>query len=138
MENPKPPTPEEFAAAVRSFIGTIQQHPPAFSAMKVGGRRAYDLARRGKPVELAARPVRVDAIKIDSYQWPLATLSVDCGRGFYVRALARDLGNKLAVGGFLTALRRTAVGNYIVDDGIMIDQLTAEAIEANIRVFSDV
>jgi tRNA pseudouridine55 synthase len=130
--DPQPPSRQQFVEAADSFIGTIQQRPPAYSALKIGGRRAYDLARSGQTVELAPRAVRVDAIRIDSYQWPTATLSVDCGRGFYVRALARDLGEKLGVGGYLTALRRTAIGPYRDQDAMALDQATLDSITARI------
>jgi tRNA pseudouridine55 synthase len=81
------------------FVGAIQQRPPAFSAMKVGGRRAYDLARKGHDVELAPRTVHVYDIELQSYEWPLLSLRIDCGRGTYIRAIARDIGAALGVGG---------------------------------------
>ena len=132
MNDPRPPSREQLAEAAASFVGTIMQRPPAFSALKIGGRRAYDLARRGQAVEMAARPVRVDAIAIESYEWPEAVIDVDCGRGFYVRALARDLGEKVGVGGYLTALRRTAIGPYRVGGAILFEQLTSESIAARL------
>jgi len=120
------PSPDQVAQAVNQFIGTIQQKPPAFSAMKIGGRRAYDLARKGKPVELAARPVRVDRIEILSYHWPDLRLAIDCGRGTYIRSIARDLGHALAVGGYLSALRRTRVGPFIAAEAIPLNRVLAE------------
>src|SRR5690606_10988024 len=99
-EEPGPvpaPLPDRarVAAALAGFVGTIRQRPPAFSAMKVAGRRAYDLARRGQAVELEARPVQVYAADLVDYAWPLATVRIDCGRGTYIRAIARDLGEAL-------------------------------------------
>ena len=108
----RPPSARTVAAAVREFVGDILQRPPAFSAMKVDGRRAYDLARRGPAVELEPRPVRVYGIEILSYDWPLLRLRIDCGRGTYIRSIARDLGEALGVGGYLTQLRRTRVGDF--------------------------
>ena len=118
-------TREQLEALLPRFVGAIQQRPPAFSAMKVGGRRAYDLARKGHDVELAPRTVHLYSIELLSYAWPLASLRIDCGRGTYVRALARDLGAALGVGGYLTALRRTAIGPYRAQDAVSLDELAA-------------
>jgi tRNA pseudouridine55 synthase len=95
-----------------SFTGEILQRPPAFSAMKVGGRRAYKLARAGEAVEIAARPVRIHSIDVIAYDWPLLTLAIHCGKGTYIRSIARDLGGALATGGYCAFLRRTAVGPF--------------------------
>src|SRR5271154_1026049 len=119
------PASEAIHAAVARYIGTIPQRPPAFSAMKIGGRRAYDLARRGKPVELAPRPVRIDSIQIISYDWPYLKLTIDCGRGTYIRAIARDLGADLGVGGYLVELRRTRIGPYTADQAVTLATLTS-------------
>src|SRR5438105_6489849 len=99
-----PPSRQHIELAIQTFVGAIQQRPPAFSAMKVGGRRAYDLARRGHDVELEPRLVRVYAIERLGYEWPQLSLRIDCGRGTYIRSIARDLGQALGVGGgYLTA-----------------------------------
>src|SRR6478752_3901265 len=100
-------TRAEVEAALPAFVGEITQVPPVYSAMKVEGRRAYDLARKGHEVELKGRVVRVDGIEILEFAWPLLRLRIDCGRGTYIRAIARDLGKRLNVGGYLTQLRRT-------------------------------
>lgn len=107
-------SPDEAALrdALPCFVGRIEQVPPAFSAVHVRGRRAYKMARRGEKVELSARTVRVDAIELLRFAWPLATLRITCGRGTYIRSIARDLGRNLGTGGHLAALRRTAVGPY--------------------------
>jgi tRNA pseudouridine55 synthase len=117
------PTTDQIDAALRGFVGEIMQRPPAFSAMKVGGRRAYDLARKGHAVELEPRIVRVYAIERLAYQWPLLSLRIDCGRGTYIRSIARDLGEALVVGGYLTALRRTRVGRFDVASAWSVEQL---------------
>ena len=108
------PPPERAAveAILPQFVGTLQQVPPAHSAIKVGGRRSYDLARAGAAVELSPRTVRVDRLELMDYRPPDAVLSMTVGRGFYVRALARDVGEALGVGGHLTTLRRTFVGPF--------------------------
>jgi tRNA pseudouridine55 synthase len=126
---------EALQDAVRSLIGEIVQRPPAFSALKVGGRRAYDLARGGQVVELQPRTVKVYAIEMLEYAWPLVRLKVDCGRGTYIRAIARDLGEKLGVGGFLTQLRRTRVGPFYASDAVSVEQLQAEGVEKHLRVY---
>jgi tRNA pseudouridine55 synthase len=118
-----PPDEAAVRAALARFTGTIQQRPPAFSAMKVGGRRAYAAARKGTPMELAPRPVRVDAIEPVAYRWPLVTLDIRCGKGFYVRSLARDLGVALGTGGHCASIRRTAVGPFTLDEARPLDAL---------------
>jgi tRNA pseudouridine55 synthase len=114
-------------AALPAFVGSIMQAPPVYSALKVGGRSSYDLARRGEAVELKPRAVQVYSIALLDYVWPLATVDVHCGRGTYIRAIARDLGDALGVGGYLTALRRTAVGAYDASAAVRLDALNSEA-----------
>ena len=109
--DPLPDRPAVEAAAT-AFSGEIDQCPPAFSAVKVDGRRAYDLARRGEAVDLPPRKVVVHSIQVVGYAWPDVRLAVETGRGFYVRSLARDLAERLGTGGHLTALRRTHVGPF--------------------------
>jgi tRNA pseudouridine55 synthase len=111
-------------AALSAFRGEISQRPPAFSALKVGGRRAYQLARAGEVVVLQPRPVMIYGMMLLSYDWPALSIDVHCGRGTYVRSLARDIAERLGVGGgYLTALRRTAVGDFTLDDAIKADDL---------------
>jgi tRNA pseudouridine55 synthase len=107
-------------AALRDYEGTIMQVPSTVSAIKVGGKRAYALARDGQEVELAARPVTVHAIEADDFrregEFLDFRLRIRCSSGTYIRAIARDFGAALGVGGHLTSLRRTAVGPFTVDD----------------------
>ena len=109
--------------ALRQFVGNIQQVPPTFSAVKVGGKRAYDIRRAGKSVELTAKAVRIDEIELQDFDADtmLLTLRVVCGKGTYIRALARDLGRALNSGAYLTSLRRTRVGDHTVDSCIDFD-----------------
>ena len=116
---------ERVRRSLRQFVGSVQQRPPAFSAMKVAGRRAYDLARDGEAVALEPRTVNVYGIDLLDYAWPLLRLRIDCGRGTYVRAIGRDLGAALGVGGYLTQLRRTRVGDFRVEDAVPLERLTA-------------
>jgi len=110
---------------VNNFIGEIMQIPPAFSAIKVAGQRAYKLARSGQQIELKARPVLVKEIEITDYYYPVLRLRVTTGPGVYIRSLARDIGQDLGVGGYLSDLERTRVGNFGVADCIDLDNLRA-------------
>ena len=141
-ESPETPTPgaapvgiDAVRAAILPLVGDVLQRPPAFSALKVAGRRAYDLARGGGEVTLEPRRVRVYGIELLGYTWPLARLRVDCGRGTYVRAIARDLGEALGVGGHLTALRRTRVGPFDAAHAVTPEQLAAEGVAAHLRPY---
>jgi tRNA pseudouridine55 synthase len=111
-----PPTLADVEQACARFVGeAVMQTPPAFSAMKIDGQRAYDMARRGEEVKLAARPVRIDRVDVKAYTWPLLTVEVECGKGTYIRSLARDIGGELGTGGCLTSLRRTRVGQWGIE-----------------------
>lgn len=118
MENPPIPTESAILEALKSQIGTIDQLPPQFSALKVEGKRAYDLARGGQAVELAPRPVRIDRVELISYNWPLLELEVDCGSGTYIRSIARDIGEILGCGGLVEVLVRTRIGGFRLTDAI--------------------
>lgn len=106
-----------------TFVGVVEQTPPAHSAMKVGGQRAYEIARRGGDPALAPRPIRIDAIDILRYDFPTLEIRVTCGKGTYIRSLARDIGRSLHTGGMLTALRRTRIGRFHVDNAQSPDAL---------------
>jgi tRNA pseudouridine55 synthase len=118
---------EAIATAIAGLRGDIMQVPSAVSAVKIGGRRAYRLAREGRTIELAARPVCIDRFEMLAVhrqdQLVDVDVEVDCSSGTYIRALARDLGDTLAVGGHLTALRRTRVGLFGLDQARSLDEL---------------
>jgi tRNA pseudouridine55 synthase len=122
-----PPTREQSDAAIPAFLGRVEQVPPAFSALKVSGARAHELAREGKHVPLAARTVRIDAIRTLGYEWPFLDVEIDCGKGTYIRSIARDLGAKLGCGGMVETLRRTRVGPFTAEQGIGLDVSPEEA-----------
>ena len=126
-------TSSQVEETLKRFVGAIQQRPPSYSAMKIGGRRAYDLARRGNEVKLEARTVQVYNIELLDYHWPLLRVRIDCGRGTYIRSIARDLGESLGVGGYLTQLRRTRVGEFRIEQAVMLEQLLADGIERHLR-----
>ncbi|MGH7225027.1 MAG: tRNA pseudouridine(55) synthase TruB, partial [Gemmataceae bacterium] len=115
------PTAATVAVCAAAFVGAIAQVPPAYSAAKVSGRRAYDLARRGEEVTLRPRPVRIDAIQVLDYAYPHLELEVHCGKGTYIRSLARDLGNRLGCGALVQTLRRTRVGPFTVEEALTLD-----------------
>lgn len=116
-------TEELIRETLPKFIGEIQQVPPAYSACKINGDRAYKLMRNGMDVPLKAKTLRVDEIEMTSFDKELMQLSIRvvCGKGTYIRALARDIGEALGSGAFLTALRRTRVGGIRVEDCVTLD-----------------
>jgi tRNA pseudouridine55 synthase len=105
------------------FTGSIDQVPPAHSAIHIAGQRAYELARKGQAVEMPVRKVDIDACEILSFDYPKLRLRVACGSGTYIRSLAHDLGHLLRCGGYLEALRRTKVGKWDIKDGAVLDKV---------------
>jgi tRNA pseudouridine55 synthase len=121
----KRPSREEIEPMLPSFTGEIMQAPPAFSAIKVDGERAYDLARAGEAVELAERPILIEALKlVDIPDRDHAIFEVTCGKGTYIRSLARDMGRALGTAAHVTSLRRVAVGPFTEDHMISLENLT--------------
>ena len=115
-ESPVRPGAAQIEAVLPGFVGTVDQIPPKYSAIKIDGQRAYDLARAGKPVEMKTRSVRIDALRLDALEDGVARLSVACGKGTYVRSLARDICATLGVEGHVSRLRRTRVGPFVTAD----------------------
>jgi tRNA pseudouridine55 synthase len=111
----------QIREAMRTLVGESLQRPPAYSAVKVGGRKLYEAAREGERLEAESRPIRVDAFELLSFELPDATFHVTCSGGTYVRVLAADVGAALSCGAHLVALRRTAIGPYAVDDAVAPD-----------------
>ncbi len=132
VDGATPPTAEQVREVVGRFTGVIQQLPPAYSALKVAGKRAHELARAGAEVKLDARPVRVDHIAVTCYEWPHLDIAVECGKGTYIRSIARDVGDLLGVGGLVQTLRRTHVGPFAADNGLSLDA-TMEQVRASLR-----
>ena len=121
-------TEDEVRRVLETFKGEIMQVPPAFSACKVEGKRAYDLARKGEEVELRAKPLRIDEIELTdcSLDRDEITIRVVCSKGTYIRALARDIGKALHSGAHLTALRRTRVGDFTLPRCFTIETFAEE------------
>ena len=117
------PSRKIVSEALGGFEGDIEQVPPLVSAVKVGGRPAYKLARQGRAVELEPRRVRIYWLTLTAYDWPELSFEVCCGRGTYIRAVIRDLGERLEVGGCLTSLVRTRVGPFELGDAWTFDSL---------------
>jgi len=103
---------------LKKFIGTIEQVPPGFSAIKIGGKRAYEYARKGIAVEIKSKTLEIKEIEVLSFALPEVKLRIVCGKGTYIRALARDIGEDLLSGAYLTGLRRTRVGDYNLNQAI--------------------
>jgi tRNA pseudouridine55 synthase len=109
--------------AAASFVGTMEQVPPIYSALQIAGKRAYDMARKGETPLLKPRLVEVYAFVITAIALPVLSFELVCSKGTYVRSLAHDLGQKLGVGAYLHALRRTQIGSYRVDQAYTIEAL---------------
>ena len=120
-------TRELILQTLPQFVGDIMQVPPVYSACMVAGDRAYELARKGKEVELAAKPVHIDEIELTAFdpQTMQMSIRVACGKGTYIRSLARDIGYALGTGAFLTALCRTRVGDVRIEDCLTFDDFPA-------------
>lgn len=111
-------TPEMATEAARSLTGVLQQVPPMFSAIRVAGRRAYELARKGEDAEITAKEITIHEFDITRFALPDVDFRIVCSKGTYIRSVARDFGVALASGGHLTALRRTRIGEYSVENAI--------------------
>ncbi len=122
-------TEEEFAAMLKEFEGEIEQVPPPYSAVRVGGRRAYDLARKGEPVDLKPRKVHVYSLELLEWAPPEVVVDVHCSSGTYVRSLAHEIGQRLGCGAHLVGLRRTKAGRFTLRDAVPLRRLR-EAFEA--------
>lgn len=142
VEVAAPPDRARVEGAVGRFVGVIQQAPPAYSAMWVDGERAYHMAREGRAPELKPRPVTIHSIDVLAYEWPTLRLDVACGKGTYIRSLARDIGEALGTGGTLTALRRTESGGvgdrpFRVEDATPLDDLPRAMGQGDLRVLGE-
>ncbi len=115
------PSVEEVQRALKGFVGEITQRPPQFSAIKIGGRRAYDLARKGEVVEMPERQVTVFSLELLEYAYPDVHIRVHVSSGTYIRTLAEDIGKVLETGAYCSALRRTKVAEYSIEDAWAIE-----------------
>ena len=130
-------TRELVEETLKKFIGTIEQVPPAFSACKVDGKRAYDLAREGSEVKLKAKTLVIDEIELLDYSMPQIKIRVVCSKGTYIRALARDIGEALHSGAHLTALVRTRVGDVRLEDCMQVEDFEDWLEHQEIEIIND-
>jgi len=131
--SPRIPSLAEITAALMPLTGDVDQRPPAYSALKIQGKRAYELARAGRILELAPRRVRIDRIDVLRYEWPHLELEIDCGGGTYIRSIARDIGETLGCGAFVATLVRTRTGPFTLEEAIEPALLSTETITRNLR-----
>ncbi|TCD16346.1 tRNA pseudouridine(55) synthase TruB [Oricola cellulosilytica] len=131
------PSLDAVEAILPDYTGTIQQKPPAYSAIKVGGERAYDLAREGAPVDIPAREVEIDSLSIVSHDEGRTAFEVECGKGTYVRSLARDMGRQLGCYGHVVELRRTVVDPFDEEDAVTLEEIEKAVAEAEAGIADD-
>jgi len=122
------PAGSDIEQAISYFVGSIEQTPPAFSAVKIGGKRAYKLARQGEQIDMPSRKVVIHRLEILRYDYPELELLVECGSGTYIRSLGRDLAISLGTRAVMTALTRTAIGPFQLADAVETDRLSRETI----------
>jgi tRNA pseudouridine55 synthase len=116
---------EDILSATKSFIGEIGQIPPQHSAIKIGGKRAYQFARKGKEAILTPRSVHIREFEITSIALPSVSFKIICSKGTYIRSIARDFGNEIGVGAFLSQLCRTRIGEYKLEDALQVEDIQA-------------
>jgi tRNA pseudouridine55 synthase len=133
LTSPRIPSRSEIEEAVAPLSGVVSQMPPAYSAKKIQGKRAYDLARAGQILEMTPRPVRIDRITVIDFTWPHLELEIDCGGGTYIRSIARDIGDALGCGGYVETLIRTRIGPFLVEQTVDWGALSAESIDGYLR-----
>jgi tRNA pseudouridine55 synthase len=133
LDNPPQPTCEQIGALLPQFTGEIEQVPPAFSALKVAGQRAYALARRGQEVELAARPIVIHRLQLVDYSYPTLRLEIACSSGTYVRSLGRDLAKALGTEAVMSGLVRTSVGPFAIGEAVSPDDLTRDSLRGQLQ-----
>ena len=118
-------TAAQIAEVLPEFIGQIQQMPPKYSALKVNGKRAYNLARQGKEVELKPRLIQVHSLRLAAFDYPNFQLEIECGTGTYVRSLGRDIGARVGSAAIMTALERTVIGGFSIEEAVNPNELDA-------------
>lgn len=137
VEDPPVPTEDLLRLALSGQVGEIRQLPPQYSALKVKGQRAYDLARAGRAVDLEPRIVRIDRADLVSYRWPHLELEIECGAGTYIRSIARDVGEEAGCGGLIETLVRTRIGPFTLEQSLDGENLSHESLSRHIRPLRD-
>ncbi len=132
LQQPPLPTLEEITQVLPEFTGPIQQVPPAYSAVKINGQRAYKLARQGSDPQLSARTVEIFGLNILSYDYPNLELEIQCGSGTYIRSLGRDLARALGTEAVMTSLTRTAIGEFSLETAMELDVIQGDQIASSL------
>jgi tRNA pseudouridine55 synthase len=127
------PSKSELETAMQLFVGDIMQTPPVYSAIKINGQRAYKLARAGRTIEMSPRPAHVTYIRMSSYTYPEVMFTTHVSSGTYIRSLVEDIGAKLQTGAYMSALRRTTIGQYDIQDALKMEDLSLETIQQFVR-----
>lgn len=133
----KQPTQEEIEKTLQQFTGDIMQTPPAYSAIKINGQRAYKLARAGKEVVIEPRPVHIEGIVFTGYDYPHVTFTAHVSSGTYIRSLVEDVGSSLGTGAYMSDLRRTKVGEFDIANAVPMDGIDIGVIEARAYAVDD-
>jgi len=132
----RPVSREEMEEALKGFVGELSQVPPAFSAKKIAGKKAYELARQGMEVDMPASKVTAYSLRLLTYDYPNFTLECEVSSGFYVRSLVHDLGERLGVGATVEEVRRIRVGAYRIEDAVTLESLLGEPVPPRSTPFS--
>jgi len=132
------PNTDRIKELINSFVGEIEQIPPPFSAVKIKGKPAYLLARKGEKVELKPRKVKIYEIRILNYNWPTLKIEVTCSSGTYIRSLANDIGEKLGCGGYLNELKRTRINEFKVEEALTFEDIENNFLEFYAKVYGRV
>jgi tRNA pseudouridine55 synthase len=119
------PNPDEITAVLMQFTGDLMQTPPIYSAMKVGGVRAYKLAREGKEVVMEPRPATIHSNALSAYEYPYVRFTSEVSSGTYIRSLVEDMGRQLGTGAYMSGLRRTRIGNFDIAYAVQVESLDA-------------
>lgn len=135
--DPRIPSEEEVRRAIALQTGAISQLPPQYSALKVDGRRAHEMARAGEKADLKEREIMVYRLDLLRYEWPRLDLEIECGSGTYIRSIARDVGERLGCGGLVEVLTRSRIGVFSIEDALELDRLNSENILNFLRPAAD-
>lgn len=128
------PTKEQLLTVLNKFVGPQMQTPPAFSAIKVNGQRAYDLARKGKEVKIEPRPITIYSLDLIDYNYPIVKFTCIVSSGTYIRSLAQDIGSNLGTGAYMSNLRRTAIYTFDINKSTKLDEISPENVQSLIVV----
>lgn len=131
--NDRQPTLEEVHEACQRFTGQLMQTPPPYSAVKINGQRAYKLARAGKVFDLEPRPVHIYTLHVDSYNYPIVQFTAHVSSGTYIRSLVEDIGKDLSTGAYMTGLKRTQIGPYLLADAISVEKMSADEVAGRLQ-----